>query len=123
MLCCFTLGANSARWCGQRRMRHAALAAFWLFFAAPPSLALPYDIETDGIERRMWCKCSTFNCNCAYRLRCRTAPRKVLSWLGTAAKPEVCREGASYMGTCFCHKSCACNTTEPEASKRVYGNG
>ena len=104
-------------------MRRAALAALWLFFAAPPSLALPYDMETDGIERRMWCKCSTFNCNCAYRLRCRTPPRKVLSWLGTAAKPEVCREGASYMGTCFCHKSCACNTTEPEASKRVYGSG
>ena len=88
---------------------------------ASPACGLPYEINTDGIERKMWCKCSTFNCNCAYRLHCRTPPRKVLSWLGSEAKPEVCREGASYSGSCFCYKSCACNTTEVESSERVYG--
>ena len=90
---------------------------------APLTLGLPYEVEHDGIERKMWCKCSTFQCNCAYRLSCNTPPAKVARWIGTEAKPERCEEGAAYSGTCFCHKSCACNTTEPEDSKKQYGTG
>ena len=83
--------------------------------------ALPYEVEHDGVERKMWCKCSTYLCNCAYRLHCRSSPAVVVRWMGTEDQPERCSDGASYSGTCFCHKSCACNTTEDAESRRLYG--
>ena len=100
-------------------MAARGLALLLAFCVLVPSIGLPYEVEHDGIERKMWCKCSTFSCNCAYRLHCRTPPKKVATWLGAGS--YRCSEGADYTGSCFCYKSCACNTTEPEASKRIYG--
>ena len=28
----------------------------------PLSHGLPYEVEHDGVERQMWCKCSTYKC-------------------------------------------------------------
>ena len=41
--------------------------------------------------------------------------------MGTQDAPNVCSEGANYQGSCYCYKSCNCNTTESERSKELYG--
>ena len=84
-------------------MRLGIVVALWL---AEGAASLPYEVSHDNVERDMYCFCAEFECNCAYRAICKESAAAVLGWAEDVQ--QTCK--ASYMGKCFCHKSCVCDT-------------